>query len=52
LDLLDLRDRPYCAEIVRIGLPIVVQNLILNGLLLVSTAWKGCPPQPPRRSWR
>jgi Na+-driven multidrug efflux pump len=39
--LLDFEDRPYYAELLRIGLPIVVQNLIFNGLLMVDNIMIG-----------
>jgi len=39
--LLDFRDRHYYAELLRIGFPIMLQNLILSGLLMIDNVMIG-----------
>jgi putative MATE family efflux protein len=39
--LLDFRDRTYYSEVVRIGLPIMIQNVIFNGLLMIDNVMIG-----------
>ena len=41
LKLLDFHDRPYYSELLRIGFPIVLQNLIFNGLLVIDNVMIG-----------
>jgi len=41
MKLLDFRDRRYYSELLRIGFPIMVQNLILSGLLLIDNVMIG-----------
>jgi len=41
LNVLDLRDRPYYSELLRIGLPVMVQNLVFNGLLMIDNVMIG-----------
>ncbi len=41
LNVLDFRDRPYYSELARIGLPVVVQHLVFNGLLVIDNVMIG-----------
>ncbi len=41
MNLLDFDDRPYYAELLRIGFPIMVQNLIFSGLLMIDNVMIG-----------
>jgi putative MATE family efflux protein len=41
LSVLDFRDRTYYSELVRIGLPVMVQQLVFNGLLMIDNVMIG-----------
>ena len=41
MNLLDFGDRPYYRELLRIGFPIMVQNLIFSGLLMIDNVMIG-----------
>lgn len=41
LSLLDFRDRAYYSELVRIGLPIMIQNMVFSGLLMIDNVMIG-----------
>ena len=41
LSMLDFRDRGYYSELFRIGLPIMIQNLVFSGLLMIDNVMIG-----------
>ena len=40
-EMLDFRDRTYYSELLRIGLPIMIQNVVFNGLLMIDNVMIG-----------